>query len=253
MKLEELYEILKAATRHYPASADRLPCKQLQTFKVFGIDRMAELSTENAGATIYDKNSPYFYSRKWERMDYNPNEISFDFPVLGAVTLSADKVFRQNHTKGSYNIQLSVIDIKKDIADCQGYTHEQMQCAIRNVNEIYADCERMLDAVLLFLQNVVKVEFTSGANPDGWYYRPQLEGTRFIGNYEEKDDLSNYLNLNTQPARYDYVELNVNGHYGVTTTLRLENISCDFDKICVPVTATRSGAIGNESGCLTCG
>lgn len=256
MKLEHFYAILKSAAAYYPPSTDRLPCKQLQSFKVFGIDRAIELTAPNAGATVQDKNGPYFYSRAWERSGYNPNEIVFDFPALGVVPLSIQKRIRAGNTRAQYLMQLSVISVKKDIADCVGYTDEQIQCATRNVNQIYADCEKILGAVLTFLNNVVYVDFVTGSMRSGWYFRPALQDALskgLIGDYNEMEELSEYVSFDGGIARYDFVEMNGSGHYGMATTLRLENIECVDTEICVPITPDQSGIIGNEAGCLTCG
>lgn len=253
MKLTEFFSILKSAVRHFPAN--EMPCKQLQTFKVFGIDRAVELNTDNAGATIQDKNKPYFYSRKWEREGYNPNSITFELPALGVTQLSTIKESKGGKSlKASYLMQLAVIDVVRDTAECAGGPDGLYDCAQRNVSEIFADCEAMMDTLIVFLMQVVKIRFETGQ--EAWYYRPAIESAHqrgFVPDYSEVAELAEYMQFDGRSARYDLVEVFTTSHYGVSVNIRLENIECVAGEINVPINEADVQTIGHEAGCLTCG
>jgi hypothetical protein len=87
--LETIYSILKDCVRRYPETPGR-QCKQPQTFRVLQLDHGAELLTNAMGAKFADKDTPYFYSRSWERQKHTPNNMTAEYPVLTAFELASD-------------------------------------------------------------------------------------------------------------------------------------------------------------------
>lgn len=73
------YNLLKQAVMFSPAGAGK--CSQLQTFRVLEQGAGRLLQSENFGATVCDREKPFFWSRAWHNAKYNPNKVIFDFCI----------------------------------------------------------------------------------------------------------------------------------------------------------------------------
>lgn len=143
--LNLFYRLSKEAAIHL---FDQEKCKGVRSFSV--IQDMSELSTENLGKIICDKNLPYFYSLAWQAAGYNPSKIIFDWPLLTAFELDFQnrKRFSRNSQR-CYRIQLSVLDQYDKDCDkkkCSG-------CDARTINQIHDDTEAILQNYLSYIND----------------------------------------------------------------------------------------------------
>lgn len=148
MQIKNIYAALKEAVRYYPTSGDT--CNRPQTFAVLA--NASDLSTQNLGKTICDKNKPYFYSRLWENKKYNPSDLSFQWPavVVYEENMDVKDQFSKDVTI-CYNVTISVLDeFNKDCDKlrCTG-------CKGRTPNEVFQDTEDILFNVLYYLTQLV--------------------------------------------------------------------------------------------------
>jgi hypothetical protein len=143
--LNLFYRLSKEAAIHL---FDQEKCKGVRSFSV--IQDMSELSTDNLGKIICDKNLPYFYSLAWQAAGYNPSKIIFDWPLLTAFELDFQNRKRfGRQSKRCYRIQLSVLDqYDKDCdkLNCSG-------CDARTINQIHDDTEAILQNYLSYIHD----------------------------------------------------------------------------------------------------
>ncbi len=120
------------------------PWLRLNCFRVLQMDRETEIATENLGATISDKDKPFFWSRYWHNNKYSPNAIRREFPLLTIFETEnsgkTDEVFSRFHEV--YTFDISVLDVYRD--DCNG----KPGCEGRTINEIYIDTKVLLQNYL---------------------------------------------------------------------------------------------------------
>ena len=126
-------------------------CKSVQSFRVWQKDIDIELGTPNLGARNCDKQSPFFFSRKWQKEGY-PEVITFDYPLLnvypGGTTIS--KRDERGNISADVTFEVSVIDTLAkdwDKLSCEG-------CAGRTPLQIRLDCEDMLFTLINYLGSV---------------------------------------------------------------------------------------------------
>ena len=155
MILENYFAAVRDAVKYYPIppKAEDM-CEQPQTFVV--LEALSDMSMENLGRTPCDRGKPYFYSRLWEDMKYNPSKIAFKFPLVGLLELSGESynAFARDYEQ-CHNFQLVVVDtfsencLKGKCSGCDG----------RNGNEIFRDTEIMLNKVLKYLSSCNAVRY----------------------------------------------------------------------------------------------
>lgn len=220
--LETMYSILLDAVRRYPATQG-YECKQPQTFRVLQLDHGAELQTENMGATLSDKDTPYFYSRSWERRKFTPNNITADFPVLTAFELSSDlpRGISQFSAPQTYFVEIAVLDQYKK--DCQG---KPGKCESRTVNQIYADTETILLNCVNYLSGSIIAQV---GEVTGVYYEPLLQYWQTCGEidgYAMVYDIGARLQADNKEARITHVEMGATGVYGTKIRLKFPINRC---------------------------
>lgn len=246
--LPDIYAALRDSVRYYPAQD--MPCKRLQTWRVFQQSLGVEASTPNLGATICDKDKPYFWSRDWHEKKYNPNGIAWKFPLLfafeteGAMTgpfgFSGD-------TKMVYTLQIGVLDVltdNKDARNCVG-------CNARTVNEIYADTETMLLSALHFVSRVNQTEIDG---TDVWANADLVSQGEASGalNVTGKTSISilDASQKYNQEAPFFRIERSAEKMYGTAMNIRVAASVCptvDWN-----FTETDFGILAQEAGCKTC-
>lgn len=211
VNLETLYSIILDAVRRYQ-STPGMDCRQPQTFRVLQLDRGAELTTPAMGATLSDKDTPYFYSRTWERQKFNPNNITADFPVCTAFELSSDlpKGISETTIKQCYSVELSVLDVFQIKCDGKPY---------RTINQIYADTEKILLNIVNYISGSI---IATVGDVTGVYNRSVLNSLVACGEiaqYDEIYDIGGVLQSENKGGRTVHVEMPTNNIYG--TKMRL--------------------------------
>ena len=217
LSLEDFYQLCKNAVMSYPANAAK--CQQLQTFKVLQIERGGELGTDNMGAALSDKNTPYFYSRAWERNRNNPNAITAEHPTLTAFELSGqypNGVFNPS-AKLCYNIELAVMDVYRD--DCQTLPNG---CESRSINQIYKDTALHLRAVINYLTSaaIVRINGMECNTLENTYLLDARVLSGDINGYDVIYNLGAKLANENKQANFVHVEMPAQKLYGTRIQVR---------------------------------
>jgi hypothetical protein len=208
--LETYYSILLDAVRRYPATVG-YDCKQPQTFRVLQLDHGAELQTPAMGATLSDKDTPYFYSRAWERKKFTPNNIVADYPVLTAFELSSD--FTRGIIEKSMReycfLEIAVLDSFKN--ECDGKVG---RCESRTINHIFRDTK----AILLNAINYISASIIARVGDvTGVYNRTILDRLLSSGEIEQYDtyyDIGDAFQSDNKEVRTTHVEMGATNTYG---------------------------------------
>lgn len=246
--LPDIYSAFRDAVRYYPAQDTT--CKRLQTWRVFQQSLGVEVSTPNLGATICDKDKQYFWSRDWHEKKYNPNGITWKFPLLFAFETEGAMIGPfgfGGETKMVYTLQVGVLDVLIDTPDgrkCVG-------CQSRTVNEIYADTESLLLSALHFVSNVNQ---TGIDGVDVWANSDLVSQGEASGalNVTGKTSISilDASQKYNQEAPFFRIERSAEKMYGTAINIRVAASVCptvDWN-----FTETDFGILAQEAGCKTC-
>ena len=246
----DFYNIGKNAVQLFPAGSPPKPCLQPQAFRVLQRERGTELAAENLGAVPTDKDTPFFWSRKWHNNKYNPNALAFEFPILTMyeiIGVTESSPFSKGF-KRSYTIEISVLDVYKD--DCVSGT--KTGCQARPVNQIFLDTGAILDSILQYYGQVVGA--TTSADPaEKLYYKPWLDAQKLSGaitSFNVKYDLQNTLNTNNKALRFVRVERPTQKIYGTKTQVTFTTSNCPT--IAYDGSLQNFGLLSFESGCKNC-
>lgn len=246
--LTDIYSAFRDSVRHYPAQ-DTL-CKRLQTWRVFQHSLGVEVSTPNLGATICDKDKPYFWSRDWHEKKYNPNGIAWKFPLLFAFETEGAMIGPfgfGGETKMVYTLQIGVLDVLTDTKDARNC----IGCNARTANEIYADTEALLLSALHFVSNVNQ---TGIDGTDVWANADLVSQGEASGalNVTGKTAISilDQSQKYNQESPFFRIERSAEKMYGTAINIRVAASVCptvDWN-----FTQTDFGIIAQEAGCKTC-
>lgn len=228
MTFIDYVKLINNAVRFYPMESGKqwlIP----QTFAV--LDSITSLQAPNLGKYICDKNRPFFYSRKWETLKYNPSKLGFSLPVVLLFENAADfKGAFTDRAETTYNFDIVVLD-RHSAEDCK-----KINCAegvSRTIYEIYSDTEQILYNVLAYLDDVVVVQLLDGTitirnSAHNTYLN---DGAKVL----EKETNSAKINLrkdNVQRAFHRMEPFMNADWFGVRTTFRFTIPNCrtvDFE------------------------
>lgn len=206
MTIERFYTAIQQAIKAYPVVSCK-PCLSPSTFHV--LEGISDFNAPNLGRTKCDKQSPYFYSKRWAETGYNPSVIAFDFPL---VAVYEEGITYEHPMKTStnvcYELALSVLDKKDlDCADCCG------ECKGRNGNQIFRDTEKMLLNILNYISSLkitVDDKFTTSDTFDS------VKTARFLKSFKD----------NTSVSGSRFIHISNAGLYGSTIRLKICVQSC---------------------------
>ncbi len=216
--LETYYSILLDAVRRYPATTG-FDCKQPQTFKVLQLDHGAELQTPAMGANLSDKDTPYFYSRSWERKKFTPNNIVADYPVLTAFELSSDLgrgIQETNITEFCF-LEIAVLDSFKN--ECDGKVG---RCESRTINQIFRDTKLILLNAVNYLSGAV---IATVGDVTGVYNRSILDRLLANGEIEQYNivyDIGDLFQAVNKDVRMTHVEMGATNTYGTKLRVKVQ-------------------------------
>lgn len=243
MTVEHYLALINNAVRFYPHNTIR--CLQPQTYA--HLDSDYNLNDPNLGKYICDKDKPYFFSRVWESLKYNPSQLRLEPPIVATFEQAGDlKYVGQVKQETTYTFQLSVLDVYNEDAkkvQCHG-------CAGRVVNELYRDTETIMYNILAYIDDVVVV-FEDGENKlynrQHWEY---LEGEGATGVLDEAltSTFKNDQKQNNVQRAFHRIEPYTGSKFhGTSTTIRMtikncQNVEFDF-------TSSSGGEIPDKGCC----
>lgn len=244
-ELTDIYDALKDSVRFYPKQ--EIPCCQPQTWRVLQKSLGVEISTENLGATICDKDKPYFWSRRWHESKYKPDNIQFDYPLLYAFEMpgTLKDPFGSN-PQFIYTLQIGVLDVLSD----DGAARSCMGCNGRTINEINETTQGILQACIDYLKNTYPYSINDAAPvwANKTFIDYGLSANRFTANRTGGSITDKAQSLNPD-ATFFRVEKTGN-IYGTAITLRFYGGGCvtpewNFNE-------TDFGVLAHEAGCSNC-
>lgn len=147
-RIEDVYRAFKDAVLYYPTPNDRLRCHWPQTFAV--LDRKSNIGTENLGKVSCDARLPFFFSREWHNLKYNPSQLKFQWPaVIIYETNQPITGLLKSTQRNCYVFDLMVLDQynEKCGTTCDG-------CDGRVVNQIFTDTETLLHNILAYFKDI---------------------------------------------------------------------------------------------------
>lgn len=249
LSIKDIYRLLRDAVKYYPSTSPIRPCRQLQTFRVLQRDPRtnAEVGTDNMGAVPTDKDSPFFYSRKWELAKFNPNKVEFDYPVLTGFEMvnEANGSLFAGQFNRTYMLEFSVLDVFRPDRTKGGFDN----CDARSINQIFLDTEVLLDSVLKYLGGAVTA--TTNVDPvEKVYYKPFLDLAVTAGeitSYNVIRQIGPVLSGLNQNLRFIRVEYPTKNIYGTKVQVKFRTTNCET--VTFPNTALNLGVIGFEIGC----
>jgi len=166
--LEDFFMALNQFVRFHEATQFR--CQRPQTFAV--LDEFSDLDTDNLNKTIRDKNKPFFYSREWDKNNYNKSNISFNRPILATFV-------KDGSIKGLFSNKQQIVSHRVEIAYLDQYYRECAkeptgdECKDRTRNEIFADTHKVLLDLGKFLSEIKY--YTEGGKKFGLYHPSIIE------------------------------------------------------------------------------
>lgn len=149
--LEQFYGLLKEAARVCPDLGSR--CTQIQTFRALAFHGGTEINTDNLGATMNDRDKPYFWSRIWETNNFSANGLGFRWPALVVFERNA---LREHpfgpRPKVKRWLEIAVIDALSDGVQEGKYL---VGCDGRTIHDIFRDTEMLLSWALKYISGSV--------------------------------------------------------------------------------------------------
>lgn len=244
----DFFNALKQAVIFSPQCAER--CKQLQTFRVIETGGGALINSANFGATVCDKDKPFFWSRRWHERKYSAQKVDFEFPALSIVETSytVDQPLNASN-KRCYEFNIAVLD--KYAADC-----EKMKCTGctgRTINEVYEDTENLLFQALAFVGGFMGATLTPGG--EGFYHEGLLNAWKqagFIQDFVPGKRWGSKIAQNVKDATAYKVSLDSAKMYGNAINITVcfdtcENTEYRFEN------AEEFALLSKSAGCQNCG
>lgn len=213
-----------------------------------------ELGTENLGAVITDKDTPFFWSRAWHNAKYNPNGLKYDYPLLSTYEITNEmKDPFEKSRKTCYQFELAVLDTYKEEA-CKKLADPLIDCSARPINQIYLDTEQVLNSVLTFLGGCVLATTTNAKSETdsvpSIFYLPHLEQKKaqLPGfQFEILNNVGNSLRASNQTTRLTRVERPAQNIYGTKCLIQFCTTNCK--SINYNETLPDYGTVAHNVGC----
>jgi len=151
IQLTDYFRVFYEFVQYYPVHDEK--CKRLHTWAA--LENMSDLNAENLAKVPLEREKVYFYSRSWAKSEFNPSNVTFDYPVMVAVEedIPLDGFLMDGPMKTCYNLNIAFLD-KFDEA-CSKKGTGCTDCAKRNRYEIYRDTEIFLRVFESYLRGLV--------------------------------------------------------------------------------------------------
>lgn len=236
MKRTDFFKLLRFAVQHQAAPASGLLVDQLQSFSV--IRSRNDVNSESGARSIFDTDSPYFYSRRFNNTARLPQNMANEMPGLFALPTSSE-LTRLGKGRLETSIQLICLFPSEERVD-----PDKMQ-KLTPVEEIDLKAVAHLNYILGYLQNSVcaEVQEPGGGKYFTWAnegYLDHLETEGEIALYNIDQNKTNafqrrFLALN-EGVNVDYVDNysthKLSGAY-ITLTLPETSALCSAETMAV--------------------
>ena len=223
--IDHFYSLLRDAARSSPP-VENAPCLQLQAFRALAFEDATEITAPNFGATVCDRERPYYWSRSWAASGYDESQIQAEFPVLAAFERTAVRKNAFNPQNSTLSeIEIAVID-RYDTEGCEGGNCKG--CAGRTRMEIFRDTRILLSYVLQYIGGSVLADIDGIGR--GLFHAQTLENlalTNQITAYAPVSDFGAMMagaNLETRMFNVEFTAAKLWGTGAVVSTKTLDCI-----------------------------
>ena len=229
MTLQNFYQVLGNAVKYFPQSTKKY--EMIQTFAL--LRYREEMNSDNLGKNIDYKDSPYFYSRKWEALRHNPSKVGYEYPILAVFPVVgdvSDLLNTQKNPKSKTKLELNFLypNARK--------SERNLSCPPLLVEDIYKQMRMLSLTVFDYLKGVVC------AIPDGqadhvWRHEGLLaaavsadEITGYTINKQETKKYLDRLRRLNETVSFNYVDdVGVDFMCGVKYRIDFEEPDCDIN------------------------
>lgn len=221
IQIDQIYEQLKAGVKFSPEDAQGTRMR-INTFAV--IPSWSDLDSDNFGKYINYKDTPFFYSRRWENLRHSPSRVEIDYPVMVCweTSQSHSEVFSHLKQKTTYSLHIAVLDrFFRSAGNIQSGADARVK------EQIYIDTERMVLSAIKYLGDVIAIEVPGQSNQliheDLYELLDWPAGTkRSIASTKEFEGMLRRLNNNIQGNRWEGGKAELLGTF-ITLNLELQN------------------------------
>lgn len=222
--IDQFYSLLRDAARSSPP-VENAPCLQLQAFRALAFEDATEITAPNFGATVCDRERPYYWSRAWAASGYDETQIQAEFPVLAAFERTGVRknAFNPQHTTVS-EIEIAVID-RYDTEGCESGNCKG--CAGRTRMEIFRDTRYLLSYVLNYIGGAVFADIDNIGK--GLFHQATLEqlfATNEIGLFSVISDFGATMAGANLETRLFNVEFAAARYWGTGVVINAKTFDC---------------------------
>lgn len=227
MNRNDLFRLLKEAVKYSPTVTTGSNQLRLETFAV--VRSAGEAISESLGKTVWDRDKNFFYSRKWEALNYSANNIAHEYPLLIAYDLSP-RLTNFFQSKGHRIRQIRLDCLYPNIEKLD--QNVKLQCKKLHVQEIYDVTEAMLIQVLSYINNIVyaNVDGTPGYHNQSRLDQQVSDGdvTAYTIDTNATNTLKRQLKDQNETMSGGYIDdQSVNALCGVHYTFSLVESACE--------------------------
>ena len=153
------YEVFQQFVRSYPKTDSK--CTRPQSFIV--LNDYDDISKDNMGKTFLEKDSPYFYSKAWERSGFSKSKLSVDLPAMVVLDKGIEHKFSGTKRDGiCLDLEIAFIEsLDEDCIEkkCKG-------CKGRSIPEVQKDQGKFLTNFVKYVKKLVVTETEVIIHPD---------------------------------------------------------------------------------------
>lgn len=222
--VDQFYSFLRDAARSSPP-VENAPCLQIQAFRALAFEDATEITSPNFGATVCDRERPYYWSRLWAASGYDETQIQAEFPVLAAFERTAVRKDAFNPRNSTVSeIEVAVID-RYDTEGCESGNCKG--CAGRTRMEIFRDTRYLLSYVLGYVGGAVFADIEGIGK--GLFHQATLETLYMSGQIPPFNVLADFgammagANLET---RMFNVEFSAARYWGTAVIMNTKTLDC---------------------------
>ena len=222
--IDQFYSLLRDAARSSPP-VENTPCLQIQAFRALAFEDATEITSPNFGATVCDKERPYYWSRLWAESGYDETQIQAEFPVLAAFERTGVRTNAFNPRNSTLSeIEIAVLDRYDtegcDSGNCKG-------CAGRTRMEIFRDTRYLLSYVLSYIGGSIYADIDGIGK--GIFHQATLEQLALTNQIPPFSQISDFgammAGANLETRLYN-VEFSAARYWGTGVIINTKTLDC---------------------------
>lgn len=151
INLQHFFSTCVDFTKTYPNGNHRY--ESLQSFAV--LESWTDINTDSLGKELADRGKPYFYSKLWERSNYNPSMLKTDLGPVFVIIDNGEFITEPFGKQQRYNsLDLAFIEPYIKICSC----NNKCNCDQRVLGQLYANMVIKANQFIQYLNGLVFIE-----------------------------------------------------------------------------------------------